>query len=94
MQIHSARELAAVVRSRRKELKWSQARLAEETGVGRDWIVGFEKGKATVELGLVLRTLKTLRLAIRLEPVNNAPDDDDGISLGDLLGDARRSSES
>ena len=93
MQIHAARELAAVVRSRRKELGWSQTLLAEEAGVGRDWIIGFEQGKASVELGLVLRTLKALRLAIHLERVDDISGDD-GINLGDLLGETRHSSES
>lgn len=91
MQIKAVRELAAVIRSRRKELGWSQTRLAQDAGVGRDWIIRLEQGKASVELGLVLRTLKVLRLAIHLDPLPEASND--GIDLNDVLGETRRPSD-
>lgn len=67
MKIRSIRELAAVARDRRKKLGWSQAHTATQAGVGRDWLIGFEKAKATVELGMVLRLLRVLGLAIHLD---------------------------
>lgn len=68
MQVRSARDLAALVRQRRRELGWSQARLAEETGTSRDWVIEFEKAKSTVELGLALRACKALGLTLQVAP--------------------------
>jgi len=84
MQIQTARELAAVVRARRKKMNWTQMDLAKSTGTGRDWVIDLEKGKATLELGLVLRMLRVLGLAIHLEPVQE-PRQNSGIDLNDLL---------
>jgi y4mF family transcriptional regulator len=66
MQVRSARDIAALVRQRRRQLGWSQARLAEETGTSRDWVIEFEKAKSTVELGLALRVCKALGLTLQL----------------------------
>jgi y4mF family transcriptional regulator len=66
MQVRSARDIAAMVRQRRRQLGWSQARLAEETGTSRDWVIEFEKAKSTVELGLALRACKALGLTLQL----------------------------
>lgn len=87
MQLRNMRELAASVRAERKRLGLSQASLAEMAGVGRDWIIGLEKGKSTIEFGLVLRTLKTLGLSIRLEPTVK-PSSAPTVDLDDLLGDS------
>jgi len=65
MQVRSARDIAALVRQRRRQLGWSQARLAEETGTSRDWVIEFEKAKSTVELGLALRACKVLGLTLQ-----------------------------
>jgi HTH-type transcriptional regulator/antitoxin HipB len=59
------RELAAGIRAERKRLGLSQAALAERAGVGRDWIIGLEKGKSTAEIGLILRTLRALGLTLQ-----------------------------
>ncbi len=67
MQVRTAREIAALVRQRRRQLGWSQVRLAGETGTSRTWVIEFEKGKSTVELGLALRVFKALGLGLRLE---------------------------
>ncbi len=65
VQIRNMRELAAGIRAERKRLGLSQAALAERAGVGRDWIIGLEKGKPTAEIGLVLRTLRALGLTLQ-----------------------------
>ncbi len=58
----TTRELAAVVRHRRKTLGLTQAELAQSVGVTRTWLIDMEKGKSKVELALVLRTLAALGL--------------------------------
>lgn len=66
MNVRNPREIAALVRQRRRELGWTQARLAEETGTSRDWVIEFEKAKSTVELGLALRVFKALGQTLQL----------------------------
>lgn len=68
MEIQSVRELAAVIRGLRREKGWSQAELAREAGVGREWVIHLEKARPTVELGLVMGTLKALGVRIQIEP--------------------------
>jgi HTH-type transcriptional regulator/antitoxin HipB len=86
MQFQTPRELAALIRSRRKQRGWSQSQLAERAGVSRDWIIGLEKGRSTVEFGLVLRTIKALGLSFSINPTPDSPPVS-SINLGDLLGD-------
>jgi HTH-type transcriptional regulator/antitoxin HipB len=64
MKIVSISDLAAVARGRRLTLGLSQAELAAEAGVSRDWVNSFERGKPTVELALVLRLFDALGLRI------------------------------
>ena len=68
MDVRSARHLGALVRARRLELDWSQARLAKASGVSRQWVVAFEAGKPTAELGNVLRTVQATGLVLDLVP--------------------------
>jgi len=44
----------------------SQAELAERARVSRKWVYEFEGGKSTAELGLLLRVLDVLDLALEL----------------------------
>ena len=82
MQVRTTREMAALVRDRRHGLGWTQAHLAAEAGVTRAWVVGLEGGKASIEFGLVLRTLAVLGL---VADVIDAPVAHGGIDLDELL---------
>ncbi len=73
MRIRNAREIGALVRENRLKLKWSQADLAEHVGVSRLWIVLLEKGKPTAHLGLVLRTLNELGIAVDMAKATSSP---------------------
>lgn len=64
MNVQSPQELGVLVREERKKRGWTQAALAERVGVRPLWISEFERGKTTAQIGLVLRTLKALDLAI------------------------------
>lgn len=64
MKVSSIRDLAAVVRGRRRDLGLSQAELATRAGVSRKWIYQFEGGKPTAELRLILRVLDALDLVL------------------------------
>ena len=86
MEVHSVRELAAVVRSLRREKGWTQAELARAAGVGREWVIHLEKGRPGLELGLVMATLKALGVRLRIEPLSAVETD---IDLGRILGDSK-----
>jgi HTH-type transcriptional regulator / antitoxin HipB len=64
MKVRSIRDLAAVVRGRRRDLGLSQAELAARAGVSRKWIYQFEAGKPTAELRLILGVLDALGLVL------------------------------
>ncbi len=64
MVIHSATDLGLFIRDRRKQLGLDQRALAERIGVSRQWIGAVEGGKASAELGLVLKALRALDVDI------------------------------
>ena len=64
MKIKSVKSVGALVRDQRKERGWSQEELAGKVGVSRLWIGHLEKGKETVEAGLLMKTLRALGLAL------------------------------
>jgi len=83
MIVPTPRDIGRVVRQRRRSRGWSQGRLAAEAGVSRQWVVAMEAGKATAELGTLLRTLAALGLAIDLV---DAPPLHGEVDLDTLLG--------
>ena len=64
MQVRTPLDLGLIIRERRRRLGLSQSALAEKAGVGRQWLVAVEHGKARAEIGLVLRTLAALDLTL------------------------------
>ncbi len=70
MKLKTVRDIAAVVKRTRQNLGWTQAELAMRSGVSRDWLIDLEKGKSSVELALVLRTLKTLGIQLDSQDSN------------------------
>ena len=82
--IHSAIDIGALVRAQRKEYGWSQKELATKADVSPLWLSQFERGKRTAHVGLVLRTLRELDLAIRIERRSKATLTVDRVPLIDL----------
>lgn len=70
MRIKTVEMLGELVRDQRKQRGWSQSKLAEKVGVSRLWVGQFENGKETVELGLVLKTLRALDLSLNAGLLN------------------------
>ncbi|MDO8187752.1 helix-turn-helix domain-containing protein [Conexibacter sp. JD483] len=91
MGVLALRQLSLAVRRRRAELGLTQAQLAARARVSRQWVIDFEAGKETAELGLTLRLLDALDLHLQLSPAESAPPpaDDDAIDLDALLDDLR-----
>ena len=91
MEIHSVRELAAIAHRLRTEKGWTQARLAQEIGVGREWVVHLEQARTGLELGRVMSALKALGARIRIETWQAQEPD---IDLGRILGETSFTKES
>lgn len=84
MIVRSARDIGAAARDARLRRGWSQTQLADAIGATRQWVTMFENGKTTVELGLVLRALAALGIAVDTVP---APPATTGVDLDELLGE-------
>ena len=67
MHVCTPLDLGLILRDRRRKLGLSQGELAEKAGVGRQWLVAVEHGKARAEIGMVLRTLATLGLTLSVD---------------------------
>ena len=67
MKIRRVEELGEAIRTRRKELHYTQAFLAEFTGFSVSFISDVERGKATAEIGKTLRLLMILGLDLSVE---------------------------
>lgn len=97
MLLQTPRDIGLAIRQRRKDLDLDQAGLARRVGVSRQWIIEVERGKPGAEVGLVLRTLKALGVALEVaEPtgpqVSDAPPGAD-VDLDEVLARARGESE-
>jgi y4mF family transcriptional regulator len=82
MQVRTSRDVGATIRGFRRQRGWSQAELAGAAGVTRAWVIAIERGKASAEVGLVLRTIAALGLVADLVPAPPAHGD---IDLDELL---------
>ena len=84
MRIRTSLDLGLAIRDQRRRLKLSQAELARKAGVGRQWVVAVERGKSRAELGLVLRTLTALDLALTIDTGARLPRSSDELTLVDI----------
>ena len=67
MKIRSVEELGEAIRTRRKELHYTQAFLAEFTGFSVSFISDVERGKAPAEIGKTLQLLMILGFDMSVE---------------------------
>jgi HTH-type transcriptional regulator/antitoxin HipB len=64
MVIRNSSDLGALIRERRIKLGLDQISLAKKAGTSRKWLIEVESGKPRAEIGLILRTLKALGVAL------------------------------
>ncbi len=84
-RVRTPRDFGLLIRQQRRRLGLNQADLAGRAGVGRQWLVDVEHGKARAELGLVLRTLAALDLTLTVTGDDDAGAyQDDGIAAIDI----------
>jgi HTH-type transcriptional regulator/antitoxin HipB len=82
MRMRTATDLGAFIRERRTKLGIDQVALAEKAGTSRKWLIEVEQGKPRAEIGLILRTLKTLGVSIdlQIDSLANATSNDKAAS--------------
>jgi HTH-type transcriptional regulator/antitoxin HipB len=92
MLLRTPKDVGAIVRQRRRELRIAQSTLAERVGASRQWIIDCEKGKPRAELGLVLRTLDVLglRLSAGAESAPRAKNAVDAPDIDAIVSAARK----
>lgn len=66
MQIRSPMEIGLLVKSRRKQLGWTQEALADRIRTSRPWVVQLESGKVTAQFGKVLAALIALGIELHV----------------------------
>ncbi len=67
MKIVDAKSLGIEIRKRRKELQYTQAHVAEFTGLSVTFISDVENGKPTVELQKTLELIQILGMDVSVE---------------------------
>ena len=83
INIISVKDHASITKQERKARACTQAELAESSGVSRDWIIALEQAKPSVELALILRTLKALNLPLAINQPKQPTVEE--INLDDIL---------
>lgn len=90
MRIRSTRDVAAIARGRRTDLRMTQAELARRAGVSRKAISEFERGKTQPVLGLAIRILNELGLAIEMGGTTRTREGRRKIDLDAVLEEHRK----
>ncbi|MCI6187519.1 MAG: helix-turn-helix domain-containing protein [Spirochaetia bacterium] len=67
MKITDAASLGNAIRSRRKELKYTQVYISEITGLSVSFLSDLENGKLTCEIGKTIEVINLLGLDILVE---------------------------
>jgi HTH-type transcriptional regulator / antitoxin HipB len=80
VRIGNARDLGRYLRDQRRKTGLSQQDLADRAAVSRRWLSDVESGKATAEVGLILRVVAAMGLLVDIRP---APKPE--IDLDELL---------
>ncbi len=81
MRIRTPTDLGAIIRDSRIKLGLDQKSLADRIGVSREWIVEIEKGKPRAHIGLVLRALNALGIAVDAQPETAPPKESSARSV-------------
>ncbi len=73
MDMRTSRDIGREAKSYRRFLRLKQSDVARACGVSRQWISSLERGKATLEIGLVLRAFETLGIDLIANRVPDPP---------------------
>ncbi|MCB9578322.1 MAG: helix-turn-helix transcriptional regulator [Polyangiaceae bacterium] len=89
LTLRNSRDIGALIRDRRRAQGLSQQALANAIGSSRWWVNEVEQGKPRAELGLVLKALA--RLGVALVASENEPAN--ASDLGSIVNRSRRPSK-
>jgi HTH-type transcriptional regulator/antitoxin HipB len=89
MLIRTPADLGAVIRDHRRRGGMDQQTLARKIGASRQWVVEVEKGKPRAEVGLVLRALDALGVALSIGTTGPTPAP--GVDVDQIVDQARTS---
>ena len=78
MRIHTPTEVGLLVQDTRLTHGWSREQLAERIGATRQWVRMLEGGKPRLELGLTLRALTALGIALEVTLPSDMRNDSEG----------------
>lgn len=67
MKIKNSKDLGLTIRTRRKELGYTQQYLSETTGLSTSFLSNLENGKETAEIGKAILVVNILGLDINIE---------------------------
>ncbi|XBB66033.1 helix-turn-helix domain-containing protein [Nocardioides sp. WV_118_6] len=69
----NAEQMGALVKQARLRAAMSQADLAALVGVTRQWVIAFESGSSTSRIGLAIRAVQAVGLAVDLVDTEQDP---------------------
>jgi HTH-type transcriptional regulator / antitoxin HipB len=72
-KIETSQELGALIRKKRRAVKFRQADAADFAGVGARFLSELERGKSTAELGKALQVLYRFGLEVWIVPRGHQP---------------------
>ena len=73
MKIRTPSDLGALIRDRRTKMGLDQISLARKAHTSRKWLVEVEQGKPRAAVGLILRTLQVLGIALEVSEPQKTP---------------------
>lgn len=76
MIIRSSEDIGGAIYEARRKLRLTQCELARRAGVSSRWLREVEHGKATAQIGLVLRIFRFLGLLLEISNQDSQPHDD------------------
>ena len=82
MRVRTPRDLGALIRENRRSLGISQLELATRVGVGREWLIAVEKGKANAGIARLLRVLTVLRMDVDIRTAQESSDREATAKVG------------
>jgi HTH-type transcriptional regulator/antitoxin HipB len=84
MYIRTPSDLGALIREQRLKRGLDQISLAKKAGTSRKWLIEVENGKPRAEIGLILRTLNALGVALVASDSPAEPKQKSGTSAIDI----------